>query len=94
MRRRRRPERAHPFREPARSAVKMMKIFGFACATFALAACGRAPEPTPDPALIQHLAEVAAPEAPKLEKADRLVAMADRADPDRLAGAAERLLAR
>ncbi|MFL6845669.1 MAG: hypothetical protein ACJ8ER_12395 [Allosphingosinicella sp.] len=75
----------------------MMKVFGFACATFGAlgaAACGRAPEPTPDPALIQRLAEVAAPEAPKLEKADRLVAMADRADPDRLAGAAEQLLAR
>jgi hypothetical protein len=72
----------------------MMKRFGFACATLAVAACARAPEPQPDPALVERVAEAAAPEAPKLAKADRLVAMADRSDPDRLAGAAERLLAR
>jgi hypothetical protein len=72
----------------------MMKRFGFACVTLFAAACARSPEPQPDPALVQRLAEVAAPETPKLEKADRIVAMVDRSEPDRLAGAAERLLAR
>jgi hypothetical protein len=77
----------------------MMKRFGFACVTIAaLAACGEAPEPAPsaDPALVERLAVAndAAAEAPKLEKADRLVAAAARTEPDRLAGAAESLLAR
>jgi hypothetical protein len=84
----------HPFREPARSEIKMMKRFGFACATLALAACAQAPEPQPDPATVRRVAEVAAPQPPKLQKVDRLVAMVDRSNPDRLAGAAERLLAR
>jgi hypothetical protein len=75
----------------------MMKRFAFACATLAaLGACGRAPEPQPDPALVEHLAlaSTADPDLPKLEKADRIVAAVDRSEPDRLAGAAERLLAR
>jgi hypothetical protein len=74
----------------------MMKRFGFACATVAsLAACAAAePEPQPDPALVQRLAETAAPEAPALDKADRLVAAVDRSDPDRLAAPAATLLAR
>ena len=73
----------------------MMKTFGFACVTLAaLGACSQAPEPQPDPALVQRLAEAAAPEAPKIEKAERVAAMVDRSEPDRLAGAAERLLAR
>jgi hypothetical protein len=74
----------------------MMKRFGFACVTFAsLAACTAEPEPPqPDPALVQRVAEAAAPEAPKLAKADRLVAAVDRSDPDRLAAPAAALLAR
>jgi hypothetical protein len=75
----------------------MMKRFGFACAAFAaLAACGRAPEPQPDPALVERLAlaNSAAPETPKLDKADRIVAAVDRSEPDRFAGVAQRLLER
>ena len=76
----------------------MMKRFGFACVTFAaLAACAAEPEPAePDPVLVERLALANAAEsaAPKLEKADRIVKAIDRADPDRLAGPAERLLAR
>jgi hypothetical protein len=73
----------------------MMKRFGFAAAiSAALGACAQAPEPQPDPALVQRVAEVAAPEAPKLEKADRIVAAVDRSEPDRLAAPAEALLAR
>jgi hypothetical protein len=81
-----------------RSNFKMMKRFGFACATFlTLAACASEPdEPQPDPALVERiaLANTAAPDAPKLDKADRLVAAVDRSDPDRLAAPAEALLAR
>lgn len=77
----------------------MMKRFGFACVTFAaLAACAAEPEPVPsaDPALVERLAvaNTAEPETAKLAKADRLVAAAARVEPDRVAGAAETLLAR
>jgi len=78
----------------------MMKKLAFALAPFlALAACSEAPEPVPrpDPALIERLvtANTAAPETPeKLQKADKLVATVARVEPDRVAGAAEKLLAR
>lgn len=75
----------------------MMKRLGFALlGAAALAACGRAAEPEPDPALVERiaLANTAAPGTPKLEKADRIVKAIDRSDPDRLANAAEGLLAR
>lgn len=81
----------------ARWGSKMMKRFGFACASLsALAACGSAPEPEPDPALVERIASAnnAAPEAPKLDKADRIVKAIDRSDPDRLAAPAQTLLAR
>lgn len=77
-----------------------MKRFGFACVTsLCLAACADEPEilPQPDPALIERiaLANTAAPETPeKLEKADKLVGAVARVEPDRIAGAAEKLLAR
>lgn len=74
----------------------MMKSLGFAFAAFAgLAACAAQPDPQPDPALVERLALAngAEPEAPKLEKAGRIVAAVDRSEPDRVAGAAERLLA-
>ena len=74
----------------------MMKRTAFACAAFAaLAACAGEPEPPqPDPALVERIAEVAAPEAPKLGKAEGIVKTIDRAEPDRLAAPAEALLAR
>jgi uncharacterized protein YcfL len=76
----------------------MMKRFGFAAvAALALAACSDEPEPPrADPVLVERLAIAngAEPEAPKLAKADRLVAAAARVEPDRVAGAAEKLLAR
>jgi hypothetical protein len=75
----------------------MMKRFAFAFAALAsLAACSQAPEPEPDPALVERIAiaNTAAPAAPKLEKADRLVAVVDRSDPDRLAAPAAALLSR
>lgn len=77
----------------------MMRSLGFACATLLpLAACAAEPEagPQPDPALVERLAVAneAAPDAPKLEKADRIVAAVDRSDPDRLAAPAEALLER
>lgn len=77
-----------------------MKRFGFACVTsLCLAACAAEsePAPQPDPALIERIVEAntAAPETPeKLQKADRLVATVARVEPDRVAGAAEKLLAR
>ncbi|HEX8239050.1 MAG TPA: hypothetical protein VF574_04840 [Allosphingosinicella sp.] len=86
---------------PAAAALgKAMKRFGFACVTMlCLAACAGEPEgvPQPDPALIERiaLANTAGSETPeKLEKADRLVATVARVEPDRVAGAAEKLLAR
>ena len=78
----------------------MMKKLAFACAPIlALAACSDEPEalPRPDPALIERiaLANSAEPETPeKLAKADRLVAAVARVEPDRVAGAAEKLLVR
>ena len=73
----------------------MMKRLGFAFLSIAsLGACAAEPEPQPDPALVERIAEAAAPEAPKLRKAERLAAAVDRSEPDRLAGAAEALLAR
>lgn len=77
----------------------MMKSLVFACAPLAaLAACSAEPEPaaSADPAVIERLAlsNAAEPESPKLAKADRLVAAAARVEPDRVAGAAETLLAR
>jgi hypothetical protein len=79
---------------------KMMKRFGFACVTsLCLAACAAEPEPSPqpDPALIEAvaLANTAEPATPeKLEKADRLVGAVAHVEPARVAGAAEKLLAR
>lgn len=78
----------------------MMKKLAFALAPLlSLAACADQPDsvPRPDPALIERLALAngAGPAAPeKLEKADRLVAAVARVEPDRVAGAAETLLAR
>ena len=73
----------------------MLKRLAFACAAAAaLTACGVEPEPRPDPELVERIAEAAAPEAPKLAKAERLAAAVDRSEPDRLAGAAEALLER
>ncbi|HEX8573328.1 MAG TPA: hypothetical protein VF759_11320 [Allosphingosinicella sp.] len=76
----------------------MMKRFGFASVTaLALAACSAEPEPVrADPALVERLAlaNVAEPESPKLETADKIVGAVDRVEPDRVAGAAEKLLAR
>ena len=75
----------------------MMKRPAFAClAAAGLAACSAQPQPEPDPALVERiaLADAAAPEAPKLDKADRIVAAVDRSEPDRLAAPAEALLAR
>ena len=78
----------------------MMKKLAFAAfPLLALAACADEPEavPRPDPALIERIVEAnsAAPETPgKLEKADKLVAAVAHVEPDRVAGAAEKLLAR
>ena len=78
----------------------MMKKLAFALAPiFALAACADEPEdlPRPDPDLVERIAvaNTAEAETPeKLEKADRLVAAVARVEPDRVAGAAETLLAR
>lgn len=75
----------------------MMKKLAFA--SLALAACAAEPEPVPqpDPALIERIAiaNTAAPATPeKLEKADKLVGAVAHVEPDRVAGAAEKLLAR
>lgn len=64
-----------------------------------LSACADRPEPLPepDPALVERLAlaNSAEPGPPeKLQKADRLVAAVAHVEPDRVAGAAEKLLAR
>jgi hypothetical protein len=82
----------------------MMKKLAFAFAPILaplalLSACADEPEavPNPDPALIEQIvaANAAQPEAPgKLEKADKLVAAVAHVEPDRVAGAAEKLLAR
>ncbi|HYD37809.1 MAG TPA: hypothetical protein VEA60_09360 [Allosphingosinicella sp.] len=73
----------------------MMKRLAFALlAPLAACAAEPAPEPEPDPALVERLAEAASPDAPALPEAERLAAALDRSDPDRLANAAEGLLAR
>lgn len=78
----------------------MMKKLAFACTPLALlAACAEEPDPvpTPDPALIERIVDsnAAQTETPeKLEKADKLVAAVAHVEPDRVAGAAEKLLAR
>jgi hypothetical protein len=78
----------------------MMKKLAFAALPIlALAACADEPEilPQPDPALVERLAiaNTAGSEAPdKLEKADKLVGAVAHVEPDRVAGAAEKLLAR
>ncbi|HYG48096.1 MAG TPA: hypothetical protein VD846_09160 [Allosphingosinicella sp.] len=78
----------------------MMKRFAFAALPIlALAACAEEPDPLPrpDPALIERIAiaNSVEPETPeKLEKADKLVAAVAHVEPDRVAGAAEKLLAR
>jgi hypothetical protein len=78
----------------------MMKKLAFACAPIALlAACAEEAEPlpSPDPALIERIVEAnsAESETPgKLEKADKLVAAVAHVEPDRVAGAAEKLLTR
>jgi hypothetical protein len=77
----------------------MMKKLAFALAPFALAACADEPEilAQPDPALIERLAvaNTIAPETPeKLAKADKLVGAVAHVEPDRVAGAAEKLLER
>lgn len=77
-----------------------MKRFGFAFGiSLFLAACADEPEPPPQPdaALIERLAvaDTAAPAtSEKLEKADKLVTAVAHVEPDRVAGAAEKLLAR
>lgn len=78
----------------------MMKKLAFTLAPLlALAACADEPEalPQPDPALIERIAvanTVETESAGKLEKADKLVGAVAHVEPDRMAGAAEKLLAR
>jgi starvation-inducible outer membrane lipoprotein len=65
----------------------------------ALAACAEEPDalPRPDPALIERIAVANTAQgesAGKLAKADKLVAAVAHVEPDRVAGAAEKLLAR
>ena len=81
----------------------MMKNFAFTLFTAAgLAACaGSEPEPQPDPRQVELLVAsldvqpTPPPEVQeKLGKAERFVTAVDRSDPNRLAGAAERLLAK
>jgi hypothetical protein len=78
----------------------MMKNLALALApVLALAACADEPEilPQPDPALIERIAVASSAEteaAAKVEKADKLVAAVAHVEPDRVAGAAEKLLAR
>jgi hypothetical protein len=78
----------------------MMKKLAFAgLPLLFLAACADEPEvlPRPDASLVERIAiaNAAEPETPeKLEKADKLVAAVAHVEPDRVAGAAEKLLAR
>jgi hypothetical protein len=79
----------------------MMKKLAFVCAPIlALAACADQPEvpPRPDPALVERLAAAntaGTAETPEtLAKADKLVGAVAHVEPDRVAGAAEKLLAR
>lgn len=78
----------------------MMKNLALALAPLlALAACADEPEalPQPDPALIERIAlanTVETESAGKLEKADKLVGAVAHVEPDRMAGAAEKLLVR
>ncbi|HEX8063476.1 MAG TPA: hypothetical protein VF535_09680 [Allosphingosinicella sp.] len=78
----------------------MMKKLAFLIAPFlALAACADEPDslPRPDPALVERLAvanSAAAATPEKLAKADKLVGAVAHVEPDRVAGAAEKLLAR
>jgi uncharacterized lipoprotein YajG len=79
----------------------MMKKLAFPLAPIlALAACADEPEtlPNPDPALVERLAvtnTAATAEIPgKLAKADKLVGAVAHVGPDRIGGAAGKLLAR
>ena len=78
----------------------MMKKLALLCAPLlGLAACSDEPEvlPSPDPAVIERIVEanMVAPETPgKRAKADKLVSSVAHVEPDRVAGAAEKLLAR
>jgi hypothetical protein len=78
----------------------MMKKLTFCLPLLALAACADEPEavPSPDPALIERIAvanTAASAETPeKIEKADKLVGAVAHVEPDRVAVAAEKLLAR
>jgi uncharacterized lipoprotein YajG len=78
----------------------MMKKLAFTLAPLlALAACADEPEilPRPDAALIERIAEAntaATESAGKVAKADTLVGAVAHVEPDRVAGAAEKLLAR
>ncbi|HEX8513816.1 MAG TPA: hypothetical protein VF688_12005 [Allosphingosinicella sp.] len=96
--------KAHPSAHLARWGCKMMKKLAFAFAPLLaplamLSACADEPEalPEPDPALIEQIALANTAETQpsrKLEKADKLVASVAHVEPDRVAGAAEKLLAR
>lgn len=89
-----------PFRTLARLGRKMMKKLAFALTPLlAVAACADSPDsvPKPDPALVEQIAianTAAAESARKVEKADRLVGAVAYVEPDKIAGAAEKLLAR
>lgn len=80
-----------------------MKILIALLPALAIAACAEAsaaPEPQPDPAEVERLLAAMERQAAaegkvqeKIRKAEPLVATAERAEPDRLAMVAERLLA-
>lgn len=76
----------------------MMRKPVFALPLLALSACADEPDVyQPDPALIERIAlanDDAAQTPDKLAKADKLVGAVARVEPDRIAGAAEKLLAR